>query len=641
MYRTETSKASPKGDLLKQPLHKGLLAGLLLSFAAFASAQTTVKNTVTITVPAGVVNSAPAASQAASDEDTVTNAVSLTASFSGLPAALVPGLTYPNLTLTCTNGTAGDPALSPALGVACAPSITSGGGTISALACVPAASPLTLAPGASVACTFSYQAANTALPGDNLPAQQVVLGGTATATNPGAVSGTTSATLNILDAVNDSASAAFGTGASVNVLTNDTLGTAAASLSGPANVSLTQVGVIGGPSGFVPSSVSFNVATGSFSVTAAAISGTYTVSYKICAPVGSATNCEAAIASIVVTSGTDMTASFTGLPAIAAPGSTVSGSIVCTAAVAAATAPTCTAAASTAPGLTGATVSVGGPCIFVNGSAATLNVGGTMTCPVSVTLPVNPANSNVPEQVVGIVATAGASNEAVADQANNTAQASVGIIDALNDSASAVFSTTVPVTLAVLTNDTVGSNPAVAGAAGNVTVTATTALPAGFSFSAAGTYTVPAGTVNGTYTVGYQVCTKVAPIVCDSAQATVTISAASANITVTKTNTPAFGPSDQAGDLVASGSIAVYKIVVSNAAGSAPVTNLLLQDLPSDGVAPNTVKLTLQSVACATASPTNQCATPPSVAQLLAGYAIPETIAAGQTYEVLVTAQVQ
>jgi hypothetical protein len=114
---------------------------------------------------------------------------------------------------------------------------------------------------------------------------------------------------------------------------------------------------------------------------------------------------------------------------------------------------------------------------------------------------------------VTVTAIASASNDSVAS--NNRANDIVGIIDAIDDSASTPFG--IASSINVLTNDRLGS---VAATTGNVTISVVTGPPAGATFDVAtGQFSVPAGAAPGVYPVTYRICVNP----CDTATATLTV----------------------------------------------------------------------------------------------------------------------
>ncbi|MCS7182819.1 MAG: IPTL-CTERM sorting domain-containing protein, partial [Thermoanaerobaculum sp.] len=203
-------------------------------------------------------------SGAAATADMVANTPSV-------PPSLGPGAAY-NLSFSCSN--AGSAA---ATNATCGISVSAG--TVSGVSCTPAVPVASLAPGASIACTYTFTAPGTA-GGGNTPETGVVFTVTAGASNDSnagnntATSGATPVPL--VDALNDAGTFPAGmVGATFNVGANDQFGTG--SLPGTASFSL-QAGTTCAAASINPSTgvVTFNVPA----------SGTCVVVYRVC--VGSA-----------------------------------------------------------------------------------------------------------------------------------------------------------------------------------------------------------------------------------------------------------------------------------------------------------------------------------------------------------------
>jgi uncharacterized repeat protein (TIGR01451 family) len=92
---------------------------------------------------------------------------------------------------------------------------------------------------------------------------------------------------------------------------------------------------------------------------------------------------------------------------------------------------------------------------------------------------------------------------------------------------------------------------------------------------------------------------------------------AAANLAITKTNTPAAGPNDQAADTVNSGANTVYTLVVTNTGPNA-VNGALVADTPGAGIA-----CPAANVVTCTSPTAGVCpAGPLTVANLTAGIAL-------------------
>jgi uncharacterized repeat protein (TIGR01451 family) len=311
----------------------------------------------------------------------------------------------------------------------------------------------------------------------------------------------------VIDAADDSSATIPNSGATIPLLGNDSLGGSPATLGTSGNIRVPTI-VSGAPLGSTIDPV-----TGALVVPPGTPAGNYNVRYKICA-VDTPTACDEAVLSINVPQA-DMSVSLSGFPASAAPGSTVSGTMVCTAAGNNAISATC--AATNLPA--GATVSC-------NPSPPTnLLKDAKINCSVSFTAPSS--------GIVNVTGNTGASNDG--NPNNNVAVVPVKVIDAVNEA---------PVTLsqqggsiALLGNDTLSGSPAVIGADGINPPTIVSGAPAGAFISPTGQLVIPSGTAPGTYNVTYQICAQDTPTACDTAIAVVNIP--SANISASVTGFPA------------------------------------------------------------------------------------------------------
>jgi trimeric autotransporter adhesin len=134
--------------------------------------------------------------------------------------------------------------------------------------------------------------------------------------------------------------------------------------------------------------------------------------------------------------------------------------------------------------------------------------------------------------------------------------------------------------LNAFTNDVLESNPV---SVANITATVLTpATPIGGGpvptlNVATGAVTVPAGTPAGSYTIRYQICQLLQPSNCSAANIVITV-APSADLSVTKTNTPGVnGNVDQTADTVTFGATVSYTIIVRNA-GPDLITGAVVTD---------------------------------------------------------------
>ncbi|TAG03844.1 MAG: hypothetical protein EAZ43_05640 [Betaproteobacteria bacterium] len=229
----------------------------------------------------------------------------------------------------------------------------------------------------------------------------------------------------------------------------------------------------------------------------------------------------------------DMVSQIVGLPPAIAPGATVTGTLVCTNQGSGdALTPTCEFSTSTS-GVTAVITGACTPALPVASLAATPG-SNTISCPVSVTAPANPAApGNVLTETIALIGGTSATNELVASQSNNGSTASLVIVDAVDDSATV---TAAGGSLNVLTNDGIGASAPTLGGSGTATITAlagATAPPGGSILTldvATGLITVLPDTLPGVYTVPYRLCVAGLTTTCDDAVATITVSAGVADM---------------------------------------------------------------------------------------------------------------
>jgi len=294
----------------------------------------------------------------------------------------------------------------------------------------------------------------------------------------------------------------------------------------------------------VPAQLTFDAATGQVSVVAGSAAGTYSFDYTIC-EVLNPSNCDTATVSVdVAAAAIDAVADTFGPVNGAAGGSTASvlgndtlnGNPVTNATV------TLAAGASPNPGLT---MTAGGTITIAPGTAA-----GTYVYPYTICEQLNPANC---------------------DTANATVTVSAAPIVANDDSFGPVNGATGGNTASVLGNDTLNGTPAT-----NATVTlAPGASPnPGLAMNADGTVTIAPGTAAGAYVYPYTICEQLNPANCDTANATVTVSAAPI-----VANDDSFGPVNGA-----SGG-ATASVRGNDTLNGTSVTNATVTQAP--GVSPN------------------------------------------------------
>jgi uncharacterized repeat protein (TIGR01451 family) len=121
-----------------------------------------------------------------------------------------------------------------------------------------------------------------------------------------------------------------------------------------------------------------------------------------------------------------------------------------------------------------------------------------------------------------------ATTPATCDQATVVVTVEQSIIIANDDdySATPVNGSTGGATPSVLVNDTLNGNPVVIGTGGNVTLTPGTSPVTGLTMNPDGTITIAPGTAAGRYTYPYTICEVLNPANCDTAFATIIVTAA-------------------------------------------------------------------------------------------------------------------
>ncbi|MEX8495664.1 SdrD B-like domain-containing protein [Sphaerotilus sp.] len=487
----------------------GTLTGLLASGSSRACSITftpTAGGTLNLTGGTGAVNDTNGGAVPTAGNNPSTGSVVVTAPtaadmspvFSNLPGLLSPGASYAGLTLTCSNATGG----AAALAATCAPTVSAG--VVSAVNCTPA-SGSTLAAGSSMVCTFSYTAPGTA-GGSDTTETAVLFTGTTGATNDTTpANNTTTASVGLLDAVDESATTPFGTAATLAVLANDTRGTLAVNFG---TVSLT---VLTPPT----TGSAFDTSSGAFSTTAATRPGTYSVTYQLCAnPALTPAVCDTATATIVVGPGADMVPTFGALPGVVHPGQIYTGlTLSCTNVAGGATAH----GTLCQPQASAGTVSniVCAPLV-----GADVASGAAQSCTFSYQAPGTQGGTDEPTTAITFTGTTGATNDlngGVTTGGNNLVTSVAVVIDALDDAvtrAGGLTGQTTPLDA----NDQIPAGSVYTLRAGG------TCANASVSASGLATYDVPA---TGSCTVPYQVCAP-APnsTACDTATLVVTATSA-------------------------------------------------------------------------------------------------------------------
>jgi uncharacterized repeat protein (TIGR01451 family) len=299
-----------------------------------------------------------------------------------------------------------------------------------------------------------------------------------------------------INPVADSGSAPAGTASTpiVNVVANDTVSGAAATLGASGNATVAQ-------SGTWPAGIALNTTTGAITTTTAVPIGTYSVAYQLCdrnTPPDCAT----------VTDTVTVNASI--IP-VADTGSTPAGTAS-------------TAIANVAANDT------------VNGAAATLGASGNATVAQSGTWPAGIA-LNTTTGAITTTAAVPIGTYSVAYQLcdRNTPPDCATVTDTVTvnasiipvaDTGSATAGTASTAIANVAANDTVNGAAATLGASGNATVAQSGTWPAGIALNtASGAVTTTAAVAPGTYSVAYQLCDRNAPPDCATVTDTVTVNA--------------------------------------------------------------------------------------------------------------------
>jgi Bacterial Ig domain len=399
-----------------------------------------------------------------------------------------------NGSITCTNLVSSG---APATNATCsATAVDSNGNVVPVVVsgCAPA-SPSTLAVGANITCNVSYVTPGTAGGSNTTPVsvQLTAVTGATNDSNPG--NNTDPNVIPIVDAVDDAPSYSGGTqGATTPLNANDQ--------SPPGSLFTKEPG---------GTCANASVALNGLATYDVPASGSCTVNYKVCAPTPNSTVCDTATMTVTATPA-DMTPMFSGLPAISAPGSAVTGTITCTNVISPTGGGSATAATCNAIAVDSAGVNVP---VTVTGCAppapSDVAVGGSISCTVSYSTPGTLGGNNTAPTSVTLTGTTGSTNDVIIG--NNTTPALIPIIDALDDNAA------VPVGTIGATTDLTPNDQFPLGSVFSLESGGTCVAP---SISAAGiaTYNVPATTA---CSVNYKVCAPAPNATqCDTATLNVT-----------------------------------------------------------------------------------------------------------------------
>ena len=355
-----------------------------------------------------------------------------------------------------------------------------------------------------------------------------------------------------------------GAPAVVNVLTNDTLNGVPVSL---ATVTITTVvpatPINGGP---VPT---LNPATGLVNVPAGTPAGTYTIGYTICENLNP-TNCSTTTVTITVVAAPIDAVNDTIGPLNGATGNPNAGNVFGNDTL---NGTPVNPSTITATVVTPATPINGGPVPTLNTTTGNIVVppgtpAGTYTIVYQICEILNPTNC---------------------DTATVTVTVSAAPIDAVDDPFPAVPATggTTP---SVLVNDTLNGAPVVPADVTLTPGTAPTPTSGSIVMNPDGTITIAPNTEAGTYTYPYTICEVLNPTNCDTAIATVIVSAAPALSIDKIAGTPS---ANTAGATIA------YSFIVTNT-GNVTVTGLVINDaqLSAAAVCPVTTLAPGASTTC-------------------------------------------
>jgi hypothetical protein len=226
----------------------------------------------------------------------------MSVTLSALPATAAPNSVF-NGTLTCTNVSASTAAAS----VSCSASASAPlGATVVVGSCAYSAgsSASSVLPLGTITCPLNFGMPGLVGGTDTAQSTVGITASTGSTADSNAANNSLSLTINMIDAINDSATTSFGIATSVNVLSNDTIGSTTAS-TGNATLTVITAATAGS---------SFDAATGNYSVPATAAQGTYSVTYQICSnPASSPAACDTATASIVVGPPAPVTVAISGV----------------------------------------------------------------------------------------------------------------------------------------------------------------------------------------------------------------------------------------------------------------------------------------------------------------------------------------
>jgi outer membrane protein OmpA-like peptidoglycan-associated protein len=332
-----------------------------------------------------------------------------------------------------------------------------------------------------------------------------------------------------IDAVDDTGTVANGTTGGVavpNVLVNDTLNGAPATL---ANVTISQVST-------TDPNVTIDPATGAVNVAPGTAAGTYTLVYQICEQLNP-TNCDTATVTVTVGAAPIDAVDDTGMVANGSAGGVAVPNVLVN--------DTLNGAPATLANVTISQVSTTNPNVTIDPATGAVNVApgtaaGTYTLVYQICEQLNPTNCDT----ATVTVTVGAAPIDAVDDTGTVANGSAGGVAVPN----------------VLVNDTLNGQPATLA---TVTITQVSTTNPGVTIDpATGAVNVAPGTPAGTYTLVYQICEQLNPTNCDTATVTVTVGAAPINA-VDDTGTVANG---------SAGGVAVPNVLVNDTLNGQPAT---------------------------------------------------------------------
>ncbi|MES2672298.1 MAG: hypothetical protein V4673_18015, partial [Pseudomonadota bacterium] len=294
-----------------------------------------------------------------------------------------------------------------------------------------------------------------------------------------------------IDAVDDSFGPVVGAsgGTTPSVIVNDTLNGAAAIIG--TNVSLAP--------GASPNAGLTMNADGTITIAAGTAAGTYLYPYTICELLNP-TNCDTAIATVTVTAAIIDAVDDSGTVANGATGGTAVPNVLVN--------DTLNGNPATLATVTLSQVSTSNPNVTLDPATGAVNVAagtpaGTYTLVYRICETLNPTNC---------------------DNATVTVTVGAAAIDAVDDSFGPVVGASGGTTPSVIVNDTLNGAAAIIGT--NVSLAPGASPNAGLTMNADGTITIAAGTAAGTYLYPYTICELLNPTNCDTAIATVVVTAA-------------------------------------------------------------------------------------------------------------------